>query len=970
MVDAPARLYLGCFLTTIINDMDTPIINRLLLGCGAIAGSAAVTTLWPGAAIATAAGLAAGGIGTHFLNQCSDKLAKKLAASPAYARDYLQNDDLRRIVGETTAAKLKAYAIGKDFDDATCYRLEVLALKAAECWLAVADANSLQGLNEDVVTRLFAMSSDNFNEAKALDAEVWAGFLKYLDGRVSDASIAQKVKRIVTPGGKAVGTKKLTKATRLLIGGKLTDDFPHALHISAKRAFEKNDPAYAALQLRLMRDMMTDVRDILATVSGTSDRLEELFTGQQQIEAHLSALSQAIQTRAPVVGRAVGNNSGLDVESILGEINTAHTEVMAKLDKIAKGVEFIEQQFKTHGVQIAPKSNNNFDLVNITDNRATLKGRDGVLADLHQACINSDDPRVVVISGGTGRGKSAIARRYVFHEDYAEKWPHRYWLQAQTGVLETSASELLKRIIPNSPAKEPADVRGAILEFAARVGALLVLDNVDDPVVINQWRPNKPARAIATTIRSDFSPQNGLNFELPTLSEEAADDILWSHRGNEPRPEITYATSAFSKQPTGERTDAMAQIARHVRFNALGLNYMAACLNKTIYADPEKLLEALKTASLSDKSHPLADVKSASTAPDHHAQGMADAYDVLVRDVMGTPAEPVLLAAAHLNADSIPMNLLSAGAGLDDVATANALDTLRDGGVLEWDGESASLHRFTQDMARFRASEENDSRNETTLYRLIDALIQIFSDTSNHELFQHRNETLPHVESVLDGAPQSLDNQSNRLRSDVAWHLVLIGQLSTADKHINAAIEWGEQQTPRDERSLAIWYASRSRVRKDRGDLDGAEEDLQKSIEWGEKQTPRDERSLAIDYTSRSSIRQARGDLDGAEEDLQKSIEWGEQQTPRDERSLAIRYALRSRIRRAQASKAKGDGMLQLAVELIAKAKDDIANALNWYEANLPGDARSIGIYRKDQARIEQVAHDIAEDSRGDSSAT
>ncbi len=87
------------------------------------------------------------------------------------------------------------------------------------------------------------------------------------------------------------------------------------------------------------------------------------------------------------------------------------------------------------------------------------------------------------------------------------------------------------------------------------------------------------------------------------------------------------------------------------------------------------------------------------------------------------------------------------------------------------------------------------------------------------------------------------------------------GDLASEEEDIRRAIEWGEQQTPRDERGLAIWYASRASIRQNRGDLAGAEEDIRRAIEWGEQQTPRDERGLAIWYASRASIRQNRGDV-------------------------------------------------------------------------------------------------------------
>lgn len=179
------------------------------------------------------------------------------------------------------------------------------------------------------------------------------------------------------------------------------------------------------------------------------------------------------------------------------------------------------------------------------------------------------------------------------------------------------------------------------------------------------------------------------------------------------------------------------------------------------------------------------------------------------------------------------------------------------------------------------------------------------------------------------------------------------GDLAGAEADIARSIGWDEAQAPRDERGLAIRYASRARIRHARGELSTAEADIVRSIEWGEAQAPRDERSLAIRYASRAGIRQARGDLAGAEADIARSIRWGETQAHRDERGLAIGYASRAQIRRDRAIEARRSGDFEQAVRFCDAARGDIDRALAWYETNLPGDERSIGILREIRASID-----------------
>ena len=135
--------------------------------------------------------------------------------------------------------------------------------------------------------------------------------------------------------------------------------------------------------------------------------------------------------------------------------------------------------------------------------------------------------------------------------------------------------------------------------------------------------------------------------------------------------------------------------------------------------------------------------------------------------------------------------------------------------------------------------------------------------------------------------------------------------------------------------------------------LAGAEADLKKSIDWGEAQSPRDERSLAVYYASRAIIRQTRGDLAGAEADIKKSIDWGEAQSPPNQWELAIWYASRASIRRDVAIKGRAAGDAAAATAGFKAARADIDAALTWWLANLPSDERALAMLRETKASID-----------------
>jgi tetratricopeptide (TPR) repeat protein len=206
-------------------------------------------------------------------------------------------------------------------------------------------------------------------------------------------------------------------------------------------------------------------------------------------------------------------------------------------------------------------------------------------------------------------------------------------------------------------------------------------------------------------------------------------------------------------------------------------------------------------------------------------------------------------------------------------------------------------------------------------------------------------ESIRALEAALQLATKESGDSSEEsatIRAELATSLLMVGDLPRAEDTIAAAIVWFEAQAPRDERALAIHYATRASIRRHRGDLGGAEEDIARSIAWGDAQAPRDERSLAIDYATRASIRQDRGDFVGAEEDIARSIAWTESHAPHNERDLAIDYSRRASIRQD-----RGD---------LGGAEEDIARSIVWFESNLPGHLQRGAINYRLQARILAAA--------------
>lgn len=201
------------------------------------------------------------------------------------------------------------------------------------------------------------------------------------------------------------------------------------------------------------------------------------------------------------------------------------------------------------------------------------------------------------------------------------------------------------------------------------------------------------------------------------------------------------------------------------------------------------------------------------------------------------------------------------------------------------------------------------------------------------------------------------------------------GDLTGAHEDTTAVIEWAMQQSPIDEPRLAGARSMRASIRQGQGDLLGAQEDIASAIDWFLRQSPVNERNLAISQWVRASIRQDQGDLAGAFEDIIAAVDMGLRQVPVDERTVAIfRVTLASILRERQdldaalstinlaldwflaqnplneqwiaKGRAARSRILQ-GLNRITEANADISAAFSWYETHLPGDTRTIAIFRQ-----------------------
>ena len=610
----------------------------------------------------------------------------------------------------------------------------------------------------------------------------------------------------------------------------------------------------------------------------------------------------------------------------------------------------------------------NFVAAAITSTRSFV-GREAELGRLRETMAASarstvpGNPSIpIAIIGLGGVGKSQLAMRFAERACTAlgggkptsdadwNLFDCAWWVNGSLAGHDESIRDLAIQM-GHEPTRDDSPLRlRAMVAKAMGDGRrhLLILDNLQStPVplgaqwashdpwnVVHELTPPGPSQLLITT------RENRLRAARVTCIELQAFTTI-------------DAISVLSQARPGLLDIELAQIAAHLGNLPLAVALAGAWLSQHPEAAPTDLLNQLKSSDAATMA--LFDADELGEEANRNRRTIAGLLKSQLEGLAGKPATRLLDAAAYASPDDIPLTLLSAVAGTTKAETLQGALHLADRGIVQVqpaeDGGSLSLHRVTQLAVRAWLASSDREGPVRILNAWLAALIDLYQwpvsqsdQLTDHTRTPARIAAIPHAEAILSHSVPS--PVTARFRSMLAARYRDLGQLASATQHLDAAIGWGESQSARDERSLAIDYASRASIRQYRGDLAGAEADIKQAIDWSEAQFPRDERSLAIWYASRARIRQDRGDLAGAEADIARSIDWGEAQSPRNERSLAIDYASRASIRRY-----RGD---------LAGAEADIARSIAWGEAQSPRDERGLAIDYASRASIRQDMGDLA----------
>ena len=367
-----------------------------------------------------------------------------------------------------------------------------------------------------------------------------------------------------------------------------------------------------------------------------------------------------------------------------------------------------------------------------------LAGREGLLAELDARLAGGPGPRVAVLCGLGGAGKTSVAVEYA-HRHLAEVgvcWQlpaeDRDVLAAEFGVL---AAQLGAREVVD-PRDPVASVHGVLARQQA--GWLVVFDNTPDRAAVEPFVPPAgPGRVLITTQNQHWPPGQAL--DVPVLDVAVAADFLVNRTGDPDRAAARVLAAELGGLPL-----ALEQAAAYMQATGTTLaRYLP------LFRDRQADLLARGEAS----GHP-ADV----------AATLGLALSRLAEDA--PPAAGLVRLLAFLAPEPVPLDLLltdEQAAGLlgpevvaevgpvlgDPVAAGDAMTALRRYSLVTPAGDGlVVVHRMVQAITRAQLSAE-----EAGLWgRAATALVELAvpADPELPAAWPVGAVLLPHARAVID----------------------------------------------------------------------------------------------------------------------------------------------------------------------------------------------------------------------------
>ncbi len=461
---------------------------------------------------------------------------------------------------------------------------------------------------------------------------------------------------------------------------------------------------------------------------GKGVKWEGAFIGQSLYDGEGSnrkfvavVFDEADETHIPKIlrgGTRYNGSSEDGYESLYRHLTGQPWVVKPELGRLKKLSQRARRQdFSADRVWVVPHRANPF-----------FTGREEVLKAIHQALrVESDalsQPYVITGLGGIGKTQTAIeyARRY--GSEYQGVFWARAGAEAELKADFVEIGQALDLPVKNAHDQEET-VRGVKRWLEQNPSWLLVLDNADEPEIVEPFLPAEPRGDILLTSRARDFTSLGVRkrISLETFPKEESLSFLLKRTDRpEPSPEEHAAAEELAEE-LGHLALALEQAGAYIFENGSRLqDYLASYRRQRL--------------NILSRSRPKAA---------EYPESVATTWAVNFRAVeeASEGAAEILRASAFLAPDHIPLELLTEGAQeLGPVLSQALADAVDD---------PLQADEILEPLIRYSLVERNVEERTYSVHRLVQQVVKDALDAESRRLWAERvvramNRVFPEVD--------------------------------------------------------------------------------------------------------------------------------------------------------------------------------------------------------------------------------
>ncbi|MBP1468917.1 tetratricopeptide repeat protein, partial [Candidatus Chloroploca sp. M-50] len=377
---------------------------------------------------------------------------------------------------------------------------------------------------------------------------------------------------------------------------------------------------------------------------------------------------------------------------------------------------------------------------------------------------------------------------------------------------------------PRLSLHQQAEQVRAIWETPGR--RLLIFDNLEDPALLELWRPRGGgSRVLITTRRQSWAPRSSVRpFPLGVLLDDASQALLLGPRA------LERACPIESLLADPREAEAAAGLVGELGGHALALTLCGGYLARSAATLGEYLAqlraESIRHRSLSPElAEGLPQGQQASIVA-----SFALSYGRLGAQAEHARARMLWLTAAQLAPQPIPVEVLLRATGLDPADESQrergeeALRLLRELGLIERSADTYQLHRLMIAYARSVSTDQPGDRRRAA--RGLAQTIQRLDDEGELSAPLFRE----HITHLLDAGAPEHDSEGAALLHSAGLVLIEAEDYARAGEYLRQALDIRSEVLGRQHRDTAITLHALGNVAQAEDDYPAARQSFQEAL--------------------------------------------------------------------------------------------------------------------------------------------